>query len=162
MQQAAGCKPVPCRDTNNSKAPVEASPLGSPHVSNPDISINLSDMTFAWTRPVAPKWPPRAFEQGAFAMSDIEAQLKAVVYLSVSAMVEEELQRAGGNTTATPTYVASLVDLVYNQCLNLGEDLELFANHAGRVTINPSDMYMAVRKNPVLRDELQKFESELE
>ncbi|KAL7664054.1 Centromere protein S [[Candida] zeylanoides] len=95
-------------------------------------------------------------------MSDIEAQLKAVVYLSVSTMVEEELQRAGGNTTATPTYVASLVDLVYNQCLNLGEDMESFANHAGRVTINPSDMYMAVRKNPVLKDELQKFESELE
>ncbi|CAH2352433.1 inner kinetochore subunit Mhf1p [[Candida] railenensis] len=92
-------------------------------------------------------------------MSDIQANLKAAVYLAVSTMVEEEL--ASSKTTPSPTFVASLVELVYNQLANLGEDLESFANHAGRVTINPSDLYMITRKNNILTEELKKYENKI-
>lgn len=95
-------------------------------------------------------------------MSDTEAQLKAAVYLSVSSMIEQELPKLGSNVNVTPTFIASLVELVYNQLINLGEDLELFANHAGRVTISPSDLYMVTRKNNILTDELKKVEDNLE
>lgn len=76
-------------------------------------------------------------------------QLKSAVYLVVAKMVERELA-ALPNVLASPTYVALLVDLVFNQLVTLGEDLELFANHAGRVTVKPDDLYMATRRNESL------------
>ena len=89
--------------------------------------------------------------------NDTSARLKAAVYLYVAAMVEQELD---STVATTPTFIASLVELVYNQLLVVGEDLELFAHHAGRVTINPSDVYMVTRKNPSLTSMLEKFESQ--
>ncbi|CCE88752.1 Piso0_001531 [Millerozyma farinosa CBS 7064] len=88
----------------------------------------------------------------------IESQLKSAVYLSVSRIVEEEISSLDGNVSATPTFVAALVDLVYNQLINLGEDLESFARHAGRTTIDPSDMYMVTRKNSSLMEALKAYE----
>lgn len=88
----------------------------------------------------------------------IESQLKSAVYLLVSKIVEEEIMSLDGNVSATPTFVAALVDLVYNQLINLGEDLELFARHAGRTTIDPSDMYMVTRKNSSLMEALKAYE----
>lgn len=67
----------------------------------------------------------------------------------VARMVEEQLGDLGG-VHATPVFVASLVELVYNQLVNVGQDLELFANHAGRHVIDASDMRMIMRKNPTL------------
>lgn len=90
------------------------------------------------------------------------SQLKSAVYLMVAKMVEEQLPRDGDNQiTATPTFIASLVELTYNQLINLGEDLELFAEHAGRSTVKPSDLYMVTRKNQVLTDHLKSVEKEL-
>lgn len=82
-------------------------------------------------------------------------RLKASIYLSVAKMVEEYSQELG--TTASPSFVASLVELVYNQLQNLGEDLELFADHAGRAVINDSDMYMVTRKNEILTNALKEY-----
>lgn len=76
----------------------------------------------------------------------------------VSKMVEQDLVNIDSNVSATPTFVASLVELVYNQLLNLGEDLELFANHAGRSTIKPVDLYMVTRRNDILTKVLKEFE----
>lgn len=90
--------------------------------------------------------------------SDIESQLKSAIYLMVSKMVEQDLTNIDKEISATPTFVASLVELVYNQLLNLGEDLELFANHAGRSTIKPADLYMVTRKNDILTNVLREFE----
>lgn len=90
--------------------------------------------------------------------TDIESQLKSAIYLMVSKIVEQDLVNIDANISATPTFVASLVELVYNQLLNLGEDLELFANHAGRSTIKPADLYMVTRKNDILTKVLKEFE----
>lgn len=91
---------------------------------------------------------------------EIEAQIKASIFLMVSRIVEEETAKL--NVSATPMFMASLVELTMNQLLNLGEDLELFANHAGRTTIKPEDVYMVVRKNDVLTSVLKEFESKLD
>lgn len=91
--------------------------------------------------------------------NDAAARLKASVYLSVAKMVEEYTAELG--TTATPSYVASLVELVYNQLQTVGEDLELFADHAGRSAVNDSDLYMVTRKNEILTGALKEFEKSI-
>lgn len=87
--------------------------------------------------------------------ADVATRLKASIYLNVAKMVEEYSQELG--TAASPSFVASLVELVYNQLQTLGEDLELFADHAGRTTINDSDVYMVTRKNEVLTNALKEY-----
>lgn len=90
---------------------------------------------------------------------DLSAQLKAAVYLNVAKMVEEHTQKLG--VTASPSFVASLVEIVYNQLRSLGEDLELFAEHADRTVIKPADLYMVTRKNEVLTEALKEYERTL-
>lgn len=89
-------------------------------------------------------------------MSDVPAELKAAVYLSVAKLVEAHARELGVATS--PSFVASLVELVYNQLVALGEDVELFANHAGRTTVTAADVYMAARKNDVLCAALREHE----
>ncbi|CUM63315.1 uncharacterized protein PRCAT00000886001 [Priceomyces carsonii] len=90
--------------------------------------------------------------------SEVATQLKSAVYLMVAKIVEEEL---GENVSSTPSFLASLVELVYNQLINLGEDLELFANHANRSVIRPADLYMVTRKNDILTKALKDYEDQL-
>ncbi|KAF3990941.1 hypothetical protein FT663_00877 [Candidozyma haemuli var. vulneris] len=89
-------------------------------------------------------------------MEDLEAQLKASVYLSVAKMVEEQTNEM--SVSASPSFIASLVEIVYNQIVSLGTDLELFADHAGRNVIKPADMYMVSRKNETLTNALKEYE----
>lgn len=91
--------------------------------------------------------------------SELKAELKTSIFLMVSRIIDGEANKL--NVNVTPMFTASLVELVYNQLLNLGEDLELFANHAGRSTIKPQDVYMVVRKNDVLSGVLKEFEKEI-
>lgn len=91
-------------------------------------------------------------------MEDLEAQLKASVYLSVAKAVEEQAKEL--STDASPSFVASLVEIVYNQIVSLGTDLELFADHAGRNVIKPADLYMVTRKNDTLTNALRQYEKE--
>lgn len=93
-------------------------------------------------------------------MENDALRLKAAVYLAVAQTVEAEVARLGA-VAATPTFVATLVELVYNQIVNLGEDLELFAKHALRLVVKPADVYMVTRKNPVLTKALQELEHSL-
>lgn len=88
------------------------------------------------------------------AESEIAAHLKALVYLAVSNMVELELK---DKAAATPTFIASLVELVFNQIIGLGNDLEQFAHHAGRDIVSPPDVFMITRKNKHLTEALHKF-----
>lgn len=91
-------------------------------------------------------------------MEDLEAQLKASVYLTVAKIVEKRASEL--SVSASPSFVASLVEIVYNQMVTLGTDLELFADHAGRNVIKPADMYMVVRKNESLTEALKEFEEQ--
>ncbi|CAN3362957.1 inner kinetochore subunit Mhf1p [Diutina catenulata] len=88
-------------------------------------------------------------------------QLKSAVYLMVAQMVERKMATMGSDVApviATPSFTAALVELVYNQIVNTGADLELFATHAGRSVVEPADLYMVARKNPVLTKVLKQFE----
>ncbi|KAK6463689.1 kinetochore component CENP-S-domain-containing protein [Scheffersomyces coipomensis] len=99
---------------------------------------------------------------------ELSAQLKSSVYLMVAKMVEERLkdlqtpnQNDENPISATPTFIATLVELTFNQIINLGEDLELFARHANRTTVKPNDLYMVTRKNDVLTQYLKEIEQKL-
>ncbi|WPK26715.1 hypothetical protein PUMCH_004075 [Australozyma saopauloensis] len=78
---------------------------------------------------------------------------KAAVYLGVAKMVEQYTNELG--TSATPAFVASLIEFVYNQIVLLGEDLEMFAAHGGREVVNTADVYLAVRRNEALEKALR-------
>jgi histone H3/H4 len=82
----------------------------------------------------------------------VASQLKAKLWYTVSRMVEEE-----GVVPVTPKFVAALVELVYTQTLQLGEDLELFARHAGRKTVTPADVLMVARRNEDLASILREY-----
>lgn len=92
-------------------------------------------------------------------LSAIGTELKAAVYLSVAKMVEQYTRELG--TTATPAFVASLIELVFAQIIVLGEDLENFAHHAGRDVANTSDMYLATRRNQTLSKALRQVQESL-
>ncbi|KAH3683460.1 hypothetical protein WICPIJ_005569 [Wickerhamomyces pijperi] len=97
----------------------------------------------------------------------IAAQLKARLWYSISKILESELPNlqtdSTSNTsiTANPLYVSSLVELAYNQLLNLGEDLERFARHAKRKTVTPEDMFLACRRNADLQGILADYWREM-
>lgn len=86
-------------------------------------------------------------------LSEISTELKSAIYLSVAKMVEQSTRQM--NVSASPSFVASLIELVYNQIILLGEDLEAFATHAGRDVVNTSDVYMATRRNETLTNALK-------
>ncbi|VEU22039.1 DEKNAAC103021 [Brettanomyces naardenensis] len=92
---------------------------------------------------------------------EIATHLKASIWYTVSKAVERQTKKlsddSGSTITATPQFIAALVELVYRQLNNVGEDLSLFANHARRKTITPEDMFMVVRKNEALREILGEY-----
>jgi histone H3/H4 len=59
--------------------------------------------------------------------------------------------------TPTPKFIAALVELVYNQLVSLGEDLESFARHGNRKTITPDDLFLVTRKNDDLTTLLKEY-----
>ncbi|EMG49440.1 hypothetical protein G210_5794 [Candida maltosa Xu316] len=91
---------------------------------------------------------------------EIAIQLKSTIYLNVSKIVEEKINQLNNDATTkspiivSPTFTAQLVELVYNQLVSLGEDLELFCQHSNRTTINTSDLLLFTRRNPVLQQYL--------
>ncbi|QFZ28915.1 hypothetical protein EJF18_50133 [Clavispora lusitaniae] len=90
---------------------------------------------------------------------DSATRLKASIYLSVAKAVEEKTAEL--KVAASPSFVASLVELVFNQLVSVGEDLELFADHAGRSVVNSSDVYMVTRRNEILTAALKEYEKTL-
>lgn len=104
-------------------------------------------------------FPPFARALITTTMAASATQIKSAVHLSVARMVEEHVKELG--IAASPSFVAALVELVFNQLVFLGEDLELFAQHAGRSTVNTSDMWMATRKNEALTRALKEYELSL-
>ncbi|GMM35062.1 Mhf1 protein [Saccharomycopsis crataegensis] len=88
---------------------------------------------------------------------DVQAHLKASIWDTVSELVDQETKGLG--ISATPTFIAALVQLVFDQLLSVGEDLKAFADHAGRRTIVPDDMFMVTRKNGQLTELLKNHYS---
>jgi len=53
--------------------------------------------------------------------------------------------------------VAALTELVFENSKILGSDLETFAKHAKRTTIQPDDVKLCARRSPHLLEHLSKI-----
>lgn len=82
-----------------------------------------------------------------------EEQLKAALWYSVGKIVDD--CAVDFNLNAEPRFIGSLSELVWAQINNTAVELEAFANHAGRSTINASDAVLLGRGNDGLKEALQ-------
>ncbi|KAL5338321.1 kinetochore component CENP-S-domain-containing protein [Aspergillus crustosus] len=85
----------------------------------------------------------------------LEERLKSALWLSIGKIVDEETIKLGVN--ATPQFIGALTELVWAQIETASQDLESFAKHAGRSTVNVSDVMMLARRNEGLESILRAF-----
>ncbi|KAL4745688.1 hypothetical protein BDW72DRAFT_208004 [Aspergillus terricola var. indicus] len=85
----------------------------------------------------------------------LEERLKSALWLSIGKIVDEETIKLGVN--ATPQFIGALTELVWTQIETASQDLESFAKHAGRSTINVSDVMMLARRNEGLESILRTY-----
>ncbi|GAA5866174.1 hypothetical protein JCM3774_004108 [Rhodotorula dairenensis] len=78
--------------------------------------------------------------------------LKAAVWYTVTKIAQEE--ELSLPFAASEHFVAALAEVVFQQALTLGKDLESFAKHAGRLTINADDVKLAARRNEPMYESL--------
>ncbi|KAI5206744.1 hypothetical protein E4T39_02272 [Aureobasidium subglaciale] len=80
-------------------------------------------------------------------------RLKSSLWYSIGTIVDAIALDQDLN--ATPQFIGSLTELVWNQILVSGADLEGFAKHAGRDTIDTKDVLLLVRRNEQLKEVLE-------
>ncbi|EYE96371.1 CENP-S family protein [Aspergillus ruber CBS 135680] len=85
----------------------------------------------------------------------LEERLKSALWLSIGKIVDEETIKLGVN--ATPQFIGALTEMVWAQIETSSQDLESFAKHAGRSTINVSDVLLLARRNEGLESILRAF-----
>ncbi|GAA5922412.1 CENP-S family protein [Sporobolomyces koalae] len=96
--------------------------------------------------------PPRKAAATAQDEELSRQSLKAAIWYTVTKISqEEELNLA---FAASEHFVASLAEVVLQQALSIGKDLESFAKHAGRTTVNVDDVKLLARHNEPLYDQL--------
>ncbi|POY71402.1 hypothetical protein BMF94_5714 [Rhodotorula taiwanensis] len=78
--------------------------------------------------------------------------LKAAIWYTVTKIAQEE--ELSLPFAASEHFVAALAEVVFQQALTLGKDLESFAKHAGRLTINAEDVKLASRRNEPMYESL--------
>lgn len=82
-----------------------------------------------------------------------EEKLKSALWYSIGRAVDS-LSPADQN--ATPHFIGALAELVWSQAENVAQDLEAFAQHAGRDTVRSQDVVMLGRRNEGLKELLLK------
>ncbi|KAL1963114.1 hypothetical protein VTN77DRAFT_8657 [Rasamsonia byssochlamydoides] len=85
----------------------------------------------------------------------LEERLKSALWLAIGKIVDEETIKLGVN--ATPQFIGALTEMVWAQIETVSQDLEAFAKHAGRSTINVSDVMLLARRNEGLESILRAF-----
>ncbi|KAJ5239060.1 Histone-fold [Penicillium chermesinum] len=85
----------------------------------------------------------------------LEERMKAALWFYVGKIVDEETLRLG--TTATNQFTAGLTEIVWAQIEGASLDIEAFAKHAGRSTVQTSDVLMLGRRNEGLDQILRAF-----
>ncbi|KAG9247538.1 kinetochore component CENP-S-domain-containing protein [Calycina marina] len=86
---------------------------------------------------------------------ELRERLKAALWFSIGKIVDEESLRL--NTNATPQFIGALTEMVWAQIENVSVDLESFARHAGRNTINTDDVLLITRRNDALHGIMKDF-----
>ncbi|KAH0539068.1 hypothetical protein FGG08_004366 [Glutinoglossum americanum] len=90
--------------------------------------------------------------------TDLQKRLKSALWFSLGKIVDEESLRFDVN--ATPQFIAAFSMLVWTQIVsqeNVSRDLESFAKHAGRRTINVDDVMLLSRRNEGLETLMREF-----
>ncbi|RWQ92082.1 apoptosis-inducing TAF9-like domain 1 family protein [Paecilomyces variotii] len=87
--------------------------------------------------------------------ADMYQRLKSALWLSIGKIVDEETIKLGVN--ATPQFIGALTEMVWAQIETVSQDLESFAKHAGRSTINVADVMLLTRRNEGLESILRAF-----
>ncbi|XP_026327595.1 centromere protein S-like [Hyposmocoma kahamanoa] len=82
-------------------------------------------------------------------------KIRAAIYRDVKAISSETLHFLGLEMTKSATDVTA--ELVYKKLLMYGADLEAFSKHAKRSVINVEDVKLLVRRNPSLKEYLNKI-----
>lgn len=83
-----------------------------------------------------------------------EERLKAALWHSIGKTVDAV--GLEGNVNATPQFIGSLTELVHAKITTAAIDLEAFAKHADRSTINSKDVLLLARNNEGLEDILKE------
>ncbi|KAI9787085.1 MAG: hypothetical protein M1839_003320 [Geoglossum umbratile] len=87
--------------------------------------------------------------------TELQRRLRSALWFSIGKIVDEESLRFDVN--ATPQFIAALTVLVSTQIENVSRDLESFAKHAGRRTINVDDVMLLTRRNEGLEKLMREF-----
>ncbi|KAL3422627.1 hypothetical protein PVAG01_06783 [Phlyctema vagabunda] len=93
--------------------------------------------------------------------NELRERLKAALWFSIGKIVDEETMRL--NTNATPQFIGALSEMVWTQigpvdyAENVAIDLEAFARHAGRTTVNTDDVLLVTRRNDALHGIMRDF-----
>ncbi|GAB7324159.1 hypothetical protein MBLNU13_g07535t1 [Cladosporium sp. NU13] len=83
-----------------------------------------------------------------------EERLKAALWYSVGQTIDSiSLDK---DINATPHFIGAMSEMLWAQIENVSHDLEAFAKHAGRSTINISDVLLLARRNEGLEDVLKQ------
>ncbi|XP_065664517.1 centromere protein S [Hydra vulgaris] len=84
---------------------------------------------------------------------DEKSQLKAALHYAVGKICE--MKSDEHNVTYSKAFIACLTETVVNKIELFATDLEAFAKHAKRTTINIEDVKLLVRRNPGLAEEIE-------
>ncbi|BDD62381.1 hypothetical protein MPDQ_001395 [Monascus purpureus] len=87
--------------------------------------------------------------------TSLSERFKSALWLYIGKIVDEETIKLGVNTT--PQFIGALTEMVWAQIETVSHDLEAFARHAGRSTINVSDVMLLARRNEGLESILRAF-----
>lgn len=79
-----------------------------------------------------------------------EEKLKAALWYSVGQIVDSVA--IVDDLNATPHFIGGLSEMLYSQIERVAQDLEAFAKHAGRSTINAKDVLLLGRHNDSLQE----------
>lgn len=83
-----------------------------------------------------------------------EERLKAALWHSTGKAVDAVAVE--NNFNATPQFIGSLTELVHSKITTAATDLERFAKHADRLTINSKDVQLLARNNEALESILKE------
>ncbi|XP_041378312.1 centromere protein S-like [Gigantopelta aegis] len=89
---------------------------------------------------------------------DRAQRLKAAVHYTVLQICRDV--EADLDVTINKQLIAALSETTWRQCESFSQDLELFAKHAKRTTVNPDDVKMLVRKAPNLLQHISNMYEE--
>ena len=92
-----------------------------------------------------------------FAKTISKQRLKSALWYTIGQLTDTTLLESndGGDNNATPQFIGALTELVHAKISTSATDMEAFAKHAGRNTINATDVALLARHNEALQDVLK-------